>query len=176
MIKPLELNALYSKFDTICIIFTVFFVIFFIFGSGLIYYIFLLLRKEKKKNTNIIEVNINDNNVNISKDTNKKSIDESGINISGVINNSIISNCNDRVSIPVKTDNSTMIEENKQYKTSESGRKAQKKYDAINYKMVSVKMKKDNAIALDEYIKNNHIASKNSFIIDLINDKINYKK
>lgn len=115
VIKPLELNALYSKFDTICIIFTVFFVIFFIFGSGLIYYIFLLLRKEKKKNTNIIEANINDNNVNISKDTNKKSIDESGINISGVINNSIISNCNDRVSIPVKTDNSTMIEENKQY-------------------------------------------------------------
>lgn len=66
--------------------------------------------------------------------------------------------------------------ENKQYKTSESGRKAQKKYDAINYKMVSVKMKKDNAIALDEYIKNNHIASKNSFIIELINEKINYKK
>ena len=66
--------------------------------------------------------------------------------------------------------------ENKQYKTSESVRKAQKKYDAINYKMVSVKMKKDNAIALDEYIKNNHIISKNSFIIDLINDKINYKK
>lgn len=66
--------------------------------------------------------------------------------------------------------------ENKQYKTSESGRKAQKKYDAINYKLVSVKMKKDNAVALDEYIKNNNIASKNSFIIDLINDKINYKK
>lgn len=68
------------------------------------------------------------------------------------------------------------MEENKQYKTSESGRKAQKKYDAIHYKMVSIKMKKDNAIALDEYIQNNHIESKNSFIIELINDKINYKK
>lgn len=68
------------------------------------------------------------------------------------------------------------MEENKQYKTSESGRKAQKKYDAINYKMVSVKMKKENAIALDEYIQNNNIESKNRFIIELINDKINYKK
>ena len=110
VIKPLELNALYSKFDTICIIFTVFFLIFFLFGSGLIYYIIVLLGKEKK-NTNIIEVNNNDNNVSISTGTNKQSINDSIV--SRFNNNCIISNNNDRISIPVKTDNSRILEENK---------------------------------------------------------------
>jgi len=56
---------------------------------------------------------------------------------------------------------------------TEAQKKAKKKYDSKTYKNVNIKMKLSNAEALDKYINNNDINSRNSYIINCINYCIN---
>lgn len=48
------------------------------------------------------------------------------------------------------------------------------KWQKANLDRIVIKMRKDNTIALDEYMRANNITSRQGFIIDLINAAIGY--